>query len=172
MAARKIVILMCRTLTDSKIAFAARQSIPTPVKLLTVDDDPLVLDFIESALTQPELEISRSSDPARAWETICRIRPDIVIVDLLMPEIGGMELLERIVEWDSGIEVVLLSGEDSTTFAVDAIRKGACDYLTKPISVAVLRDRIGGLIALAQIRIRAGATRERNAEYQPFCERW
>jgi DNA-binding NtrC family response regulator len=82
------------------------------------------------------------------------VHPDIVILDLLMPGINGMELLERIVEWDSAIEVILLSSEYSTQCAVDAIRKGACDYLTKPISAAVLRDRIGTLIALANTRIR------------------
>jgi DNA-binding NtrC family response regulator len=71
-----------------------------------------------------------------------------------MPGINGMELLDRIAEWDSAIEVVLLSSEYSTECAVDAIRKGACDYLTKPISAAVLRERIGTLIALANTRIR------------------
>ena len=71
-----------------------------------------------------------------------------------MPGINGMELLDRIVEWDSAIEVVLLSSEYSTECAVDAIRKGACDYLTKPISAAILRERIGTLIELANTRIR------------------
>jgi DNA-binding NtrC family response regulator len=71
-----------------------------------------------------------------------------------MPGIDGMELLDRIVEWDSAIEVVLLSSEYSTERAVEAITKGACDYLTKPISAAVLRERIGTLIALANTRIR------------------
>jgi DNA-binding NtrC family response regulator len=71
-----------------------------------------------------------------------------------MPGINGMELLDRIVEWDSAIEVVLLSSEYSTERAVEAIRKGACDYLTKPISAAILRERIGTLIALSNTRIR------------------
>jgi DNA-binding NtrC family response regulator len=85
---------------------------------------------------------------------IRQIHPDIVILDLLMPEISGMELLERIVDWDSAIEVVLLSSEYSTERAVEAIRKGACDYLTKPISPALLRERIAALMAVAQVRIR------------------
>jgi DNA-binding NtrC family response regulator len=101
------------------------------------------------------LQISRSADPAEGWELIHQIHPDIVILDLVMPGIGGMELLDRIVEWDSAIEVVLLSSEYSTERVVEAIRKGACDYLTKPISAAVLRERIGTLIALANTRIRS-----------------
>jgi DNA-binding NtrC family response regulator len=71
-----------------------------------------------------------------------------------MPELNGMDLLERIVEWDSAIEVVLLTSDYSTERAVESIQKGASDYLTKPISIAVLRERIGTLIALAHARIR------------------
>jgi DNA-binding NtrC family response regulator len=127
---------------------------PTPVKLVTIDDDPLVLDFIQTALTQPDVEIYRSADPSLGWDLIRQISPDIVILDLLMPEIDGMELLERIVDWDSAIEVVLLSSDYSTENAVAAIRKGACDYLTKPIGATLLRERIGALIAMAQTRIR------------------
>jgi DNA-binding NtrC family response regulator len=126
------------------------------VKLVTVDDDPLILDFIVSTLSQPDLEIFRCTDPADAWELIRRTHPDIVILDLLMPNISGMDLLEQIVEWDSAIEVVLLSSEYSTERAVEAIHKGACDYLTKPISIAVLRERVGTLIAAAEARTRTG----------------
>ena len=126
----------------------------TPVRLVTVDDDSLVLDFIETSLSQPDVEISRSTSPEEGWELIRRIHPDIVILDLLMPGLSGMELLERIVEWDTGIDVVLLSSEYSTERAVEAIQKGACDYLTKPISSALLRQRIGALIAASQARIR------------------
>src|ERR1700722_10344755 len=106
----------------------------TPVKLITVDDNQLILDFIESTLTQPDLQIFRSADPAAGWELIRQIHPDIVILDLIMTGTNGMDLLERIVEWDSAIDVVLLSSEYSTERAFEAIRKGACDYLTKPIS--------------------------------------
>jgi DNA-binding NtrC family response regulator len=125
-----------------------------PVKLVAVDDEPSVLDFLESALSQPELQISRSADSAEAWELIRRIHPDIVLLDLVMPGVSGMELLQRIVAWDPAIDIVLLSGEYSTERAVEAIRKGACDYLTKPISAALLRNRIGALIAAAHTRIR------------------
>src|SRR5450631_164756 len=120
--------------------------IPTPIKLITVDDNQLILDFIESSLAQPELQIFQSTDPVAAWELIRQIHPDIVILDLLMPGMNGMDLLERIAEWDPAIDVVLLSTEYSTEHAVEAIRKGACDYLTKPIATALLRERIGALI--------------------------
>jgi DNA-binding NtrC family response regulator len=134
----------------------AGKELARPVKLVGVDDDPLVLDYIESTLTQPGLEIVRSSDPVQAWELIRQIHPDIVILDYLMPGMTGIELLERIAEWDAEIDVVLLSVEYSPARAVEAIQKGASDYLTKPIAATLLRERIGELIAMAQTRILAG----------------
>ncbi len=72
-----------------------------------------------------------------------------------MPKLSGMQLLERIVDWDPGIDVVLLTANYSTDSAVEAIRKGACDYLTKPLPPAVLRARIGALLDGARQRHRA-----------------
>lgn len=126
-----------------------------PVKLVAVDDDSLVLDFIESTLAQPNLQILRVTEPADAWELIRAEHPDIVILDLRMPHISGMDLLVQIADWDSAIDVVLFSSDESTERAVEAIQKGACDYLTKPIAPAALRERIGSLVASAHNRIRA-----------------
>ena len=130
-------------------------ALPAPVELVAIDDDPHVLDFVESALAQPGLNISRFGNALKGLEFICRARPDIVIVDQVMPEMEGMELLRRVVEWDPAIDVVLLSGEYSTELAVEAIQKGACDYLTKPITPAALRERINLLVAVARKRRRA-----------------
>lgn len=65
----------------------------------------------------------------------------------MMPSLTGMDMLERIVQADPGIDLILLTGDYSTDSAVETIRKGACDYLTKPISVEKLRERVGSLIA-------------------------
>jgi DNA-binding NtrC family response regulator len=65
-----------------------------------------------------------------------------------------MEVLERIVAYDPGIDVILLTGHYSTESAVEAIQKGACDYLTKPISVDKLRERVSKLMAEARHRQR------------------
>jgi DNA-binding NtrC family response regulator len=70
---------------------------------------------------------------------------------------SGMDLLERIVEFDPSIQVVLMTAHYSTESAVEAIRKGACDYLDKPIKVGVLRERVGRLIEDARQMQRAGS---------------
>ena len=71
-----------------------------------------------------------------------------------MPKLGGMEVLERIVEFDPGIEVILMTAHYSTESAVEAIKKGASDYLNKPVSIALLRDRVRKLMDEARQRQR------------------
>jgi DNA-binding NtrC family response regulator len=72
-----------------------------------------------------------------------------------MPKMSGMETLERIVEFDPSIEVILMTAHYSTESAVEAIKKGASDYLNKPVSIALLRERIGKLMEEARQRQRA-----------------
>jgi two-component system, NtrC family, response regulator HydG len=134
--------------------------LPPKVEVVAIDDDPNMLDYVDEVVAQPGVRVSRFSDPLQGWNFIQRIRPDIVILDQLMPEMDGMELLRRIIEWDPTIDVVLLSGEYLTGLAVEAIQKGACDYLTKPIAPLALRERIDLLIAVARKRRRAGLLEE------------
>jgi DNA-binding NtrC family response regulator len=118
----------------------------SPIRLVAVDDDPASLDLITDALDQDGLEILTASDPDKGWELIQRVNPEIVMLDLRMPKVGGMELLERTLEWYPGTDVILLTGHYSTESAVEAIRKGAYDYLTKPISIADLRQKMAKLL--------------------------
>jgi DNA-binding NtrC family response regulator len=126
-----------------------------PITLIAVDDDPLTLDLIKAALTQEGVEILTSSEPQAGLEMILRRRPTIAILDLMMPKLSGMQVLEQVMEVDPSIDVILLTGHYSTDSAVEAIQKGACDYLTKPISIEKLRERVGGLVADARRRQRA-----------------
>ncbi|PYY00772.1 MAG: sigma-54-dependent Fis family transcriptional regulator, partial [Acidobacteria bacterium] len=92
------------------------------------------------------------TDPEVGLDLIRQKRPQIVFLDLNMPKIGGMQLLEMVVNFDSAIEVFLFTGDYSTSSAVEAIQKGAADYLTKPISIADLRARVGKLIEEMKVK--------------------
>jgi DNA-binding NtrC family response regulator len=131
------------------------QASDSPIKLLAIDDEPDSLELIQDTLAQPGLEVLTSVDPEEGWRIVRRSHPEIVLLDLRMPKVSGMELLDRIVEFDPGIDVILVTGDYSTESAVAAIQKGACDYLTKPFSPKVLRQRIGSLLADARKRHRA-----------------
>ncbi|MBI4462861.1 MAG: response regulator [Acidobacteria bacterium] len=97
------------------------------VTLVAIDDDPQSLEFITAALAQEGLEILTASDPEKGLELILHKRPQIALLDLMMPKMTGMELLERIVEVDPGVDIILLTAHYSTDSAVEAIQKGACD---------------------------------------------
>ncbi|MBV9074004.1 MAG: sigma-54-dependent Fis family transcriptional regulator [Acidobacteria bacterium] len=110
--------------------------------IVIIDDEQSMLDLLQDALADLEVRVLTSADPEEGLKIIERERPPIVLLDLNMPKMHGMQVLERIVGFDPGIEVLLLTGDYSTSSAVQAIQKGAADYLTKPVSIATLRARI------------------------------
>jgi DNA-binding NtrC family response regulator len=122
------------------------------VSLLILDDNAGSLELLSSALAQPDLEILTASDPEEGLDLVYGRHPQIVLTDLIMPRLSGLEVLERIMEFDTSIDVILMTAHYSTESAVEAIKKGACDYLNKPISIAALRERVGKLIESARKR--------------------
>src|SRR5881296_2961743 len=127
------------------------------VKLVAIDDTPESLELITEALSQDGLEIFTATDPEDGLDIVFREHPQIVLLDLVMPHLSGMEVLERIVDFDPSIEVILMTAHYSTESAVEAIKKGASDYLNKPISIALLRERVKKLLEDARQRQRAVA---------------
>lgn len=123
-----------------------------PVTLLVIDDDPQSLELVSATLEQDGLELLTADDPEEGLRLVRQRRPPIVLCDLMMPKMSGMQVLEEIVRFDPTIDVVLLTAHYSTESAVEAVQKGACDYFNKPISVARLRERVGQLISEARRR--------------------
>jgi len=125
------------------------------ISLLIIDDDPGSLELHANALAQPGLEILTASDPEDGVDTACSRHPQIVLTDLMMPHLTGMDVLERLIEVDPATEVILMTAHYSAETAVEAIQKGASDYLNKPVSVPALRERIGQLVNEARRRQRS-----------------
>ena len=126
------------------------------ISLVIIDDNAGSLEMLSTALSHEGLDISTASDPNEGLELVFNKHPQIVLTDLVMPGMTGLEVLERIMEFDPGIEVVLMTAHYTTETAVEAIKKGASDYLNKPIQIATLRERIGALADAARERQRAG----------------
>jgi len=106
--------------------------------------------MLSNALAQPDLEILTASDPEEGLDLVHSRHPQIVLTDLIMPHMSGMEVLDRIMEFDPATEVILMTAHYSTESAVEAIKKGASDYLNKPVSIAALREKIGRVVELAR----------------------
>jgi len=123
--------------------------------VLVIDDNPGSLELLSSALARPELEVITASDPEEGLELVHSRHPQIVITDLVMPGMTGLEVLDRIMEFDPSTDVILMTAHYSSESAVEAIKKGASDYLNKPVSIADLRERIGKVAENARKRQRA-----------------
>jgi DNA-binding NtrC family response regulator len=106
-----------------------------------------VCDVLQGEKVQP---VSCSSGEA-AVERLAQVRPQIVLCNLLLPGLGGLGLLERVLSHDPGIDFILL-GHYSTESAVEAIRKGACDYLPEPLNGERLRQCVRRLVEAGTTR--------------------
>ena len=103
------------------------------IKLVAIDDTPESLELITEALSQDGLQIFTATDPENGLDIIYHEHPQIVLLDLVMPKMSGMEALDRIVAFDPSIEVILMTAHYSTESAVEAVKKGGDDslYLSK-----------------------------------------
>ena len=107
--------------------------------ILLVDDEPGMLRYIRTLLEVDDYKVTTASRGEEAVERVNKgLHPDLVLLDLLMPGIDGLETLEQLRRLQPGIKVVILSCVGDTRKVVQAMRLGAHDYLTKPFQKAEL----------------------------------
>jgi DNA-binding NtrC family response regulator len=141
----------------------------TGVRILVIDDNPGSLELLSSALAQSEVEILTAVDPREGLDLVATRHPQIVLTDLVMPGMTGLDVLGRIMEIDPSTDVILMTAHYSSETAVEAIKRGASDYLNKPISIAAIREKIGRLVEAAKQRQKALRLEEEllaNAEFE------
>jgi two-component system, NtrC family, response regulator HydG len=122
------------------------------VSIVILDDNPGSLELLSTALAREGVTIHTAARPSAALELVRQVRPQLVLTDLVMPEMTGLEVLSRIMEIAPATDVVLMTAHYTTETAVEAIRNGAADYLEKPIRIPVLREHVGRLIDDARRR--------------------
>jgi DNA-binding NtrC family response regulator len=104
-------------------------------RILIAEDEEITLKHLVNTLKTEGYEVVGVSNGREAVEALQRERFDLVITDIKMPEMSGMEVLERAKEIDPDIEVMIITGFGSIGSAVEAIKKGAYDYITKPFDL-------------------------------------
>jgi len=120
-----------------------------PARLLVVDDDPINRRLLASYLQREGHDVVTANDGGAGWETVRREPFDVVLLDVLMPELDGYEVLEHI-RADPHLRhlpVIMISSLDETDSIVRCIELGADDYLPKPFSPPLLRARINAGLA-------------------------
>ncbi len=111
-------------------------------RILVVDDDPLIRGSLYEMLRGQRYEVEMASDGSEAMDHLNRRSFQLVITDWKMPEMDGMSLLTHIKTRHPDVNVILVTGFGNVSSAVEAIRQGAFDYLTKPIQPDELEDTI------------------------------
>ncbi|GAH46417.1 unnamed protein product, partial [marine sediment metagenome] len=107
--------------------------------ILVVDDEESMRDACSKILKKDGFLADTAKDGSAGLEKIEKNKPDLVLVDLKMPGISGMEVLEKIKEIDPNIISVVITGYSTVESAVEAMKKGAYDFLPKPFSPEELR---------------------------------
>ena len=115
---------------------------PQKIALLVIDDEPHVAELMPDVFSDMPLDVLVATDAKTGIRMLVEHHPRVIILDLHLRDTSGMKVLEQIAEFDSRIEVILLSGDYSSSLALEAIEKGAADFLGKPIPVTELRARV------------------------------
>ena len=120
-----------------------------PSKILLVDDDKTLLQFLGEFLQGEEHTVLAASSGAEALRAVYRERPDIVVLDVMMPGMDGWELVARLREL-ADFPIILLSGKSAEADKLRGFRMGVDDYVTKPFSFAELAARIQAVLGRTQ----------------------
>jgi two-component system, OmpR family, KDP operon response regulator KdpE len=114
-------------------------------RILIVDDEVLVLRFLNDALDREQYRLYQAENGHAALAAVATVRPDVVLLDLRLPDMYGIEVIRRIREW-SQVPIIVISIQEDENDKVSALDVGADDYLTKPFSVEELRARIRAVL--------------------------
>jgi len=111
-----------------------------PGALLIVDDDATVRESLGEALSEAGYDVRTAEDAARALAALATRAPDVVLTDVRMPGLDGLELLRLLRERSPGVQVILMTAYDDMPTVAAAMRQGATDFLVKPLHLHALRD--------------------------------
>ncbi|MGW4894151.1 response regulator transcription factor [Kitasatospora sp. NPDC004240] len=151
---------------------AAESGAPAPARLLVVDDEPALRDALESSLAFEGYEVATATDGHEALEAVERDRPDLVLLDIMMPRMDGLTAVRRMRSRGDTVPVLMLTARDAVGDRVTGLDVGADDYLAKPFELDELLARVRALLrrsALATEAARAAAAQE-EGEVMAFAD--
>jgi two-component system nitrogen regulation response regulator GlnG len=119
-------------------------------KLLLIDDEADVLYSFQRIFTAPEVELITASSGEEGLKLLPKVKPDLVLMDIRMGGISGLETLRRMRQVEPRQLVILMTAYGTTQMAIEAMKLGAYDYLLKPFDVPKLKDLIGKALKAAQ----------------------
>src|SRR5467141_2355435 len=132
-------------------------------KLLLIDDEADVQYSFQRTFDSPEIELTTASSGEEGLKLVPKLKPDLVIMDVRMGGITGLETLRRIRQMDSKLLVILMTAYGTAQTAIEAMKLGAYDYLLKPFDVPRLREIVANAL-------KAARDMREVVSYQPLLE--
>jgi two-component system nitrogen regulation response regulator GlnG len=119
--------------------------------LLVVDDEPAILVAFRRAFRNTGLEVVTAESASDGLAVFDESRPDVVVLDVQLPDQGGLEVFRRVRSIDARTPVIFITGKTTTDTAIEAMKLGAYDYLFKPLELGPLRQTIDRALALSRL---------------------
>ena len=116
------------------------------MRILVVDDEPSVRDALDRALRMDGYKVQLAADGREALDALAAAPPDAVVLDVLMPQLGGIEVCRRLRDAGDRTPVLMLTARDRVADRVRGLDAGADDYLVKPFALEELRARLRALL--------------------------
>jgi len=135
-----------------------------PLKILVIDDDPKVPWILSEGLK--EFEVLSARDGAEGINAARESRPQLVLLDIKMPGMDGLEVLSKIKELNSGQEVIMLSGHGDTQHIVESIRLGASEFINKPFDVREVEIHIRKVLERSLLKEENQKMKQRLSMYE------
>ena len=120
--------------------------------ILVVDDEPEIRTSVREILEDEGYSVATAENGQAAREALLQRKPDLVLLDIWMPDIDGLTLLKSWQEEKLDLPVIMMSGHGTVEHAVDATRHGAYDFLEKPLSLAKLLLTVQNALEHARLR--------------------
>lgn len=120
-------------------------------RLLLVDDDDMQHKLLAGMLANQNIELAGAHSAAEAWRRLNEQRPDLILMDLNLPDLDGLEVTRRIKATPqlAGIPIIMLTGQSGKDVVLDSLKAGARDFVVKPFDRAGLFAKLGSLLALS-----------------------
>jgi DNA-binding NtrC family response regulator len=136
----------------------------TTGRIFLLDDDDLIVSMLARSLKREGYEVQAETSPEGVVEKIRSFSPQVVILDLKLPGMSGMDILEELTEGGVGCQVVMLTSDDSAESAVKAMKVGAVDYLTKPFDLEEVKVVIAAAMEQGNLKQDIGYLRKMNPD--------
>jgi two-component system OmpR family response regulator len=120
--------------------------VPTPTRVLVVDDETNITDLVATALRYEGFHVVTANTGGQALEAVAASRPDLVVLDVMLPDVDGFEVARRLGASGKTVPVLFLTARDTTDDKVRGLTIGGDDYVTKPFSLAELVARVHAVL--------------------------